>query len=394
MQYNFSDNVKALKPSAIREILKLSSTPGMIPFSAGNPAPEAFPFAEIENISKEILETEPISALQYSVTEGYNPLRESVKAYLNKKYGLVKEGEDLIITSGAQQAIALSARILCNKGDLLACEDPSFIGSLNAFRSYGIGLVGIKTEEDGVNLEDLENAFKNENVKVFYTIPNFQNPSGITMSLAKRKAVLALAEKYNKVIIEDDPYGELRFKGEFLPSIKSFDKNGNVIYVGSFSKVISPGMRVGYCLANEELIKKITVCKQTSDVHTNIWAQMVAHKFLTEYDFEGHLAKIREIYRKKAELMMELCDKHLTPHITYQKVEGGLFLWCKLPNKVKMTDFCKYAVTNGVATVPGTAFLCDTEADTQYFRINYSTPTDEQIIKGVEKLGQFIKEFI
>ena len=394
MEYNFSDNVKALKPSAIREILKLSSTPGMIPFSAGNPAPEAFPFKEIEKISKDILENEAISALQYSVTEGYAPLCASIKEYLNKKYGLVKEGEELIVTSGAQQAITLSAMVLCNKGDYLAAEDPSFIGSLNAFRAYGINLVGVKTESDGVDLTALEDAFKNKKVKVFYTIPNFQNPSGITMSLEKRKAVLALAQKYNVVIIEDDPYGELRFKGEFLPSIKSFDTTGQVIYVGSFSKVISPGMRVGYCLANAELIKKITVCKQTADVHTNIWAQMVAHKFLTEYDFEGHLNKIREIYRKKAELMMDLCDKHLAPIITYQKVEGGLFLWCKLPDNVKMTDFCKYAVQNGVATVPGTAFLCDTEADTQYFRINYSTPTDEQIISGVEKLGKFIKEFI
>lgn len=394
MDYIFSDNIKALKPSAIREILKLSNTPGMIPFSAGNPSVEAFPIKAVEEISANIFKNDPITALQYSVTEGYAPLKQTLIDYLSKKYDLVKNGDELIITAGAQQAISLSSMVLCNKDDTIVCEDPSFIGSLNAFRANGLKLKGVKMDSDGVNIEALEKAFIETKAKVFYTIPNFQNPSGITMSLSKRKAVLELAVKYGVVIIEDNPYGELRFNGEDIPSIKFFDKTGNVIYVGSFSKVLSPGMRVGYCLANEELIKKIVVCKQTSDVHTNIWAQMVADRFMNDYDFEAHLKNLREIYAKKANFTMELADKYLNPNITYQKVDGGLFLWCKLPEKVNMPEFCKYAVENGVATVPGTAFLCDTKSETNYFRINFSTPSNSQIEKGIKKLGEFIKKFI
>ncbi len=392
MDYNFSDNVKALKPSAIREILKYSNTPGMIPFSAGNPAPEAFPTEQVAAISADIFQNDPIDALQYSLTEGYTPLRDTLKKYLKDKFAIGTEQDELIITAGAQQAVALAAKVLCNRGDTIACEDPSFIGSLNAFRAGGLKLTGVPMESDGVDLSALEQVFKN-GAKMFYTIPNFQNPSGITMSFEKRKAVYSLADKYGVIILEDNPYGEIRFEGEDVPSIKTLDDKGIVIYVGSFSKVLSPGMRVGFVMAAGELIKKIVVCKQTADVHTNIWAQIVAHRFMTEYDFEEHLNKIRAIYYKKAHLAMDLCDKYLLPDITYHPVEGGLFLWCKLPDSVDMPGFCKYAVQNGVATVPGTAFLNDEEGSTQYIRINYSTPTDEQIEEGIKKLGRFIKEY-
>lgn len=392
MNYTFADNINSLKPSAIREILKLSSQPGIIPFSAGNPAGEAFPLKEVAEISNYILENEPAAALQYSVTEGYAPLREYMAEYMKNKYSSYSENDDIIITSGAQQVMNLVTKVFVNRGDTIICEDPSFIGSLNAFRSFGANLVGVPVEADGIDLNALENAIKTgTNVRFLYTIPNFQNPSGVTMSLQKRKAVYELCKKYGVLILEDNPYGEIRFSGEDIPTIKSMDTDGIVIYAGSFSKVLSPGMRVGYAIANKEIISKLTVCKQTDDVHTTLWSQLVSYKFVSEYDFEKHLEKIRSIYRRKANLCMQLADEHLKPAMDYYPVEGGLFLWCKLPKGVDMMDFTMKALENKVAVVPGTAFSVDTTATSDRIRINYSTPTDEQIINGMEILGKLLK---
>ena len=391
MDYFFSDNINGLKPSAIREILKLSSKPGIIPFSAGNPASEAFPTKAIAEISNNILINDPGSVLQYSVTEGYAPLREHLKNTLIGD-GLFFNDDGILITSGAQQVMNLTAKAMANRGDVVICEEPSFIGSLNAFRSFGLRLVGVPVESDGMNIEALEKALEeNNNIRFIYTIPNFQNPSGVTMSLEKRKAVYNLAVKYNVLILEDNPYGALRFKGEEVQSIKSLDTEGIVIYAGSFSKVLAPGIRVGYALANKNIISKMTVCKQTDDVHTNLWAQKVAYEFLTKYDFKNHLIKIREVYRRKAELCMGLVEKHLAPKgVEYYKVEGGLFVWCRLPEDVDMLDFTLKALEKKVAVVPGTAFLVDEEKKTNWFRINFSTPSDEQIERGIEILGSLL----
>ncbi len=271
MDYKFSDKVSKLQASAIREILKFTADPEVISFAAGNPAPEAFPKERIAEISAELLRDDPILALQYSVTEGYTPLRDFLKGWMTEKGCFHKEFDDLIITSGGQQANELSCKVLLNEGDTLLCESPSFIGSLNAFRSYNVHLRGIEMEDDGIDLEKLENALKTEkNVKLLYLIPNFQNPTGKTMSLAKRKAVYELACKYDFIILEDDPYGELRFAGENVPCIKSFDTEGRVIYSSTFSKIISSGFRTGYCSAPAPIIQKMVVCKQVADVHSNI----------------------------------------------------------------------------------------------------------------------------
>ena len=250
MEYKFSDKVAGLKASAIREILKFTADPEVISFAAGNPAPEAFPKEKIAEISAELFRDDPILALQYSVAEGYTPLRDFLKGWMTEKGCFHKEFDDLIITSGGQQANELSCKVLLNEGDTLICESPSFIGSLNAFRSYNVNLVGVDMDDDGINLEKLENALKTEkNVKILYLIPNFQNPTGRTMSFAKRKAVYELACKYDFIILEDDPYGELRFAGENVPTIKSLDTEGRVIYSSTFSKLISSGFRTGYCSA-------------------------------------------------------------------------------------------------------------------------------------------------
>ncbi len=396
MDYIISDRVQTLKPSAIREIFKYAADPSVVSLSAGNPAPEAFPVKEIAEISNKIMAENPIAALQYSVTEGYTPLRNAVGAFMKEEYNVGRDFDDLIITSGAQQVMDLITKSTVNEGDTVICEAPSFIGSLNSFRSYNARLCGIPLEPDGMNLEALEKALQTEkNVRFIYIICNFQNPSGVTTSLEKRKAIYALAKKYNVMILEDNPYGELRISGENVPSIKSFDEDGIVAYAGSFSKILSPGMRLGYVIAPKPLVQKMVVCKQGEDVHTNIWAQMVAHQFMTEYDFKGHLKKLREIYRKKAAFCMELLDQHLVPNkITYQPIEGGLFIWCKLPDGVDMADFCKQAVLRKVCVVPGNAFLTDEREQCSSFRINFSTPTDEQLEKGIRILGELAKEIL
>lgn len=395
MEYNFSSRVSNLKPSAIREILKFTSQPGIVPFAAGNPAPEAFPVEAVQKISSELFANTPIDALQYSITEGYMPLRQYLKAYMQKKYNVGGTNDGVIITAGAQQVMDLATKAFCDPGDVIVCENPSFIGSLNAFRSYQVSLKGVDMEPDGMNMQQLEQVLATQKrVKLIYTIPNFQNPSGITMSLEKRKQLYALAQKYNVVILEDNPYGDIRFAGTDLPAIKSMDTDDRVIYAGTFSKVLAPGIRVGFCIANEAVLSKIVVCKQTSDVHTNIFSQMLCYKFMTEYDYEGHLVKNQQIYKKKADLMMSLLDKYLAPKITYNPVEGGLFIWCRLPAGVDMMDFCSQAVQRGVAVVPGTAFNVDEAAGSDCFRINYSTPTDQQMVRGMEILGQLAKEIL
>ncbi len=393
MEYSFSDRISSLKPSAIREILKSTSDPSVISLAAGNPAPEAFPVSQIKEIIDNIMTSSPISALQYSVTEGYAPFIKTITEYMRDKHNSVADFDNVIITSGAQQVMDIATKSLCNEGDTVICESPSFIGSLNTFRSYNVKLCGVPLESDGMNIDALEKALKSEKrVKFIYTIPNFQNPSGVTMSLDKRKAVYDLAKKYGVMILEDNPYGDIRFEGEHIPNIKSFDSDGIVIYAGSFSKVLSPGIRVGYAIAPAPLISKMTICKQTSDVHTAVLQQMVADKFMREYDYEGHLEKIREIYRKKAKLLFDLADTHLRPIIDYQKTEGGLFLWCALPQNIDMMSFCKKAVDNKVAVVPGNAFLTNENEYCNNFRINYSTPTNEQLTKGMEILGKIAKE--
>lgn len=398
MEYVISDRVQTLKPSAIREIFKYAADPTVVSLSAGNPAPEAFPTEAIAEISAKILAERPVDVLQYSVTEGYPPLRRAVWDYMQTKYNVGNENDDILITSGAQQVMDLFTKTVCNEGDTVICEAPSFIGSLNSFRSYNCRLCGIPMDDQGMRPDLLEKALQTEkNVRFIYIIANFQNPSGITTSFERRKAVYELAKKYNVMIVEDNPYGELRISGENVPCIKSLDTDGLVVYAGSFSKVLSPGMRIGYAIAPKPVLQKMIVCKQGEDVHTNTWAQMVAHEFMTNYDFEGHLASLREIYKKKANFCMDLLDKYLVPAgISYSRIEGGLFIWCKLPDnaKISMTEFCKQAVLNKVCVVPGNAFLTDETEQCSSFRINFSTPTDEQLEKGIRILGKLASEVL
>lgn len=392
MEYNFSDNLKDLKPSAIREILKFTSEPGYIPFAAGNPAPETLPTDAVSAILSDIMMEQPVDALQYSVTEGYAPLRKTLKDYLKSTQNIGRDSDELIITSGAQQVMSLSAAVLCDAGDTVVCEDPSFIGSLNAFRAAGLKLVGVPVEKDGMNVELLDKVLDAEkNVKFIYTIPNFQNPAGVCMSVQKRKALYETAKQHKVMIVEDNPYGDTCFDGVCPPSVKSFDEDGIVIYAGSFSKVISPGLRVGFALAPSAVISKMVVCKQTADVHTSILSQMICYRFMTGGGYENHLSRNREIYRNKCGLMQSLLDRDMAPFIEYNKPSGGLFIWCRIKNGSDAESFCKKALERRVAVVPGSAFSVAPGGNGDCFRLNYSTPTDEQIVNGIGILGEVAK---
>ncbi|MFT9076114.1 PLP-dependent aminotransferase family protein [Ethanoligenens sp.] len=389
MEYQISERLSALKPSAIREIFKATTDPSIIPFAAGNPAPESFPVDMIRTFTREILEENPVVALQYGITEGYMPLRTLLRERMQNNYGCVRPADDLIVVSGAQQGAELAAKALCDEGDTVLCEDPSFIGVLNAFRSLRIRLKGIPLQSDGIDVERLEQALRTEErVRLLYIIPNFQNPTGITTSMEKRRAVYALARKYNIMVLEDNPYGELRFAGDDLPHIKSMDEDGRVIYLGTFSKILSAGMRVGYALGPSEVLQKMVVAKQGEDVHTAMLPQMIAERFLKWDGFDAHLQSIRALYRQKCGRMLDGIRHNFDPRIAYTTPQGGLFLWCTLPEKNDMLAYCKTALGKGVAVVPGTAFLADTQGESRSFRLNFSTPSEEQIKKGLELLGE------
>lgn len=390
----FSDKVAGVAPSAIREILKFTADPEVISFAAGNPAPEAFPTQKISEISADIFRDEPINALQYSVTEGYPKLRKWLEDDLRAK-NIFKDGDMLIVTAGAQQAIEVTAKILCNEGDVIICENPSFIGSLNSFRSYGVKLIGVSMDEQGMKPDELEAVLKaNPKTKFIYTIPNFQNPTGNTTTLERRKEVLALAKKYGVYVLEDNPYGALRFAGEDVPCYKELDDSKNVIYAGTFSKVLAPGLRVGYLCADAELVSKAVVGMQTSTVHTNIWAQILAYRFVTEVDFNTHIKGLQEIYRGKYQRMADALAANLPDFVQLSKPQGGLFIWATIPEKFDMNKFCVEAVKRKVAVVPGNAFNADENEVSHSFRINFSTPTNEQIDKGCEILGKCAKELL
>ena len=395
MEYVFSDKLASLKPSAIREIFKSLSDPEMISFAAGNPSPLSFPVDELAELAAEIFATDSTNALQYSITEGYIPLRKDVVARLKNKFAIDADDDNTIIVSGGQQAIELACKALCNEGDTVICEDPSFIGGLNAFRSLGAKTVGIPLGDDGADAEELKRLLdENPRAKMIYLIPTFQNPAGITTSLEKRRALYEVAARRQVMIFEDNPYGELRFAGEEVPTMKSFDTEGIVIYASTFSKILSSGMRVGYVTAPKEVVSKMVVAKQSEDVHTNIFFQMLCHKFIEKYDLDAHIAKIQALYRDKCALMLSTLDEYMPKEIKYTRPEGGLFLWATLPDRVNEKEFVKKAIERKVAVVPGETFNCDVNAISHSFRLNYSTPSDEDIVKGCRILGETAREML
>ncbi|GHU45426.1 aminotransferase [Clostridia bacterium] len=403
MTYKFAERISTLRPSAIREILKHTQNPGIIPFAAGNPAPEAFGTAEIGEILRDIMESEPVAALQYSVTEGYAPLREQVYARLRQKR-VVCGSDSVLITCGAQQVMDITAKLLLPEGGVVICENPTFIGSLSAFRSYGGVCAGVPFDDEGIDLYGVESALADglhdRRVGFVYVIPNFQNPTGRVMSLQRRRDLLSLCVRYGTPVLEDDPYGELRFAGESLPSIReiavSRGQSEFVIYAGSFSKILAPGLRVGYMAANELFAARAVAAMQSSTVHTTILSQLTAYRFFEKYDYDTHTERLRGIYRRKCGIMRDALGE--CRHISTDGAEGGLFLYLQLPFEAE--NFVKTALERKVAIVPADAFAADVMFDgksasdvlSHAVRLNYSTPSDEQILRGCEVMRDILSE--
>ncbi len=385
----FSDRISEIKASEIREIFKLLGQRDIISLAGGNPAPETFPADALAEIAHDILKSKPDVALQYNVTEGYAPLRTILSERM-KKIDSLKEFDDIIVTTGAQQAIDLTARILINEGDGVVAELPSFVGSLNSIRGFGGKLFGVPVLNDGMDLDALENILKTEKIKLIYTIPTFQNPTGVTMTLEKRKKLLELATKYNAIILEDNPYGELRFSGEYVPTIKSLDSEGRVIYSGSFSKILSSGMRVGWLCGHKDIIAKATVAKQSADVHTCTLTQMMAAEYLTRFNIDEHINKVCELYGRKCRKMLDAMDKYFPAHCTYTRPEGGIFLFCTMPTGTDSKALLKKALEKKVAFVPGHTFMIDMSKPTNTFRLNYSLVPEDKIEFAIKSLSEIL----
>lgn len=397
MEYSefFADRVKPMKGSAIREMFKRMAEPGMISLAGGNPASELFPADELSKIAGKLLMTSPTLALQYGTTDGYPKMKECAKQRALKVDSYTEDDEILIMT-GANQGIDLTAKAIINKGDKIVVENPSFIGSLNAFRSYECELVGVDVESDGMDIDKLEDILnKTDGIKLLYTIPTFQNPTGTTMSLEKRKRLLELADKYNFLIMEDNPYGDLRFSGEDVPTLKSLDKNGRVIYVGSFSKILSPGMRLGYVVGPKQLLEKVEMLKQVNDVHTPMMTQLMCVQFMKKYDIDKYIEKNRQLYGKKCKVMLDTM-KQTFPQgkVKWTVPEGGIFLWCECPGIEDISPIVEACLEKKVAIVPGSNFAVDITAPSNRFRLNYSSASPEMIEEGVRRLGAVLTELL
>ena len=395
MEYKIADHIAAMKPSAIREIFKVLVDPEVIALSAGSPDPGSYPTKEMAAIGNDIFANDLVTTLQYCTTEGYTPLREQTKKRLMEKYQTGTEDDDVIITTGGQQTISLFTQTMINRGDVVVCEEPSFIGALNAFRSFGAQLKGVPMDEEGMRMDKLEEVLATtENVKFIYVIPTFQNPSGRTMSLERRKQLLEIAKKYDVLILEDNPYFELRYEGEPVATVKSMDTEGRVVYAGSYSKVLSPGMRIGFCLANKDIINRMVVCKQVSDVHTNMYFQMLVSRYLDTYDLDAHIKDICDLHKIKRDAMLAALDKYVDKRVTFTHPNGGLFIWGELPEGYDSFKLCQEITKRKVACVPGNAFATDESAVCNGFRMNFSMPSLENIEIACQRIGETVAEFL
>lgn len=390
-KYRFAERVRPITGSAIREIFNMLADPNIISFAGGNPSPASFPSAKIKQIVIELMELNGEKILQYGSTEGWGPLRETAMA-INSKKGINSALSNIQILTGSSQGIELSAKLFLNEGDTLLLEDPTFLGATQTFRTYKAEPLGVDTDAEGMILSDLEEKIKIFDPKLIYTIPNFQNPSGNTTSLARRKGVFALADKYKVVIVEDDPYGELRYEGDDIPCIKTFDSNGErVILLNSFSKTISPGLRVGYATADPEIIRKMAVIKQGIDIHTTNLSQAIVDAFYRKGLYYPHVQRICEFYRVQRDAMLDAIAKYFPKNIKYTRPEGGLFIWIELSKNIQVLPIFKEAVARGVAFVPGEHFYADLSGKNT-LRLNFSMPSVEQIDIGCKILGELLHE--
>ncbi len=387
-EIRFAHRFDQVTGSAIREIFKIIAQPGMISFAGGNPSLNALPDETVAEIASSVLKQNGKQILQYGATEGYPPLLESLKSYVKDQLNV--DVPAILPVTGSTQAMDLLCKALIDPGDTILVENPSFLGNLQCMKLYQANIVPVQSDDDGMLMEDLEEQIIRYRPKMLYTIPTFQNPSGRTLSADRRKCVAELAARYGVVVAEDDPYRDLRYRGETLPSIKSFDDGGWVMFLGSFSKIISPGLRVGYIAGDQEIIRKCTVGKQSTDVHTANLCQAVVDQFLRRNLLPDHIRAICAEYGAKMQLMLDELEA-FPEGVRFTRPEGGLFIWAELPESVNAVDLLPKAIERKVAYVPGTHFCID-GGHLNTLRLNFSNSTEVQIRTGMKALNEILSD--
>lgn len=399
--HRYAQRTQRMTSSAIRELLKLTEDPEVISFAGGLPAPDVFPVEEFSSACEKVLKDWGALALQYGATEGYPPLREMIARHTGR-YGITVSAENIVITSGSQQALDLIGKVFINPGDRILVEEPTYLGALQAWNAYGAEYVTVPMDEDGMITDALENALRS-GVKFIYVLPNFQNPTGVTLSLQRRQQLIEIADRYGVPIIEDDPYGQLRYEGENLPSIVSMDNEfrrngsneyrGNVIYLSTFSKILAPGLRLAWVIAPTPVIRKLVQAKQGADLHTATFNQIVAFEVARGGFLDRHIWLIRRIYGERRNIMLDAMEELFPPGVKWTRPQGGLFLWGMLPQGMDTTEVFKIAVARKVAFVPGTSFYALGGGENT-MRLNFSYSSPDQIQIGIERLGNVLKEMV
>lgn len=394
MEIKYAKRMINLKESEIREILKVTENPEVISFAGGLPAPELFPIEKIIEVSRIVLEESGKKALQYTTTEGYMPLRGWIADRMNTRLGTSLDNDNILITHGSQQALDLSGKVFLDTGDVVLCESPTYLAAITALRAYGCEFIEVPTDDNGMKMDALEKILDTtKNVKVIYVIPDFQNPTGRTWSLERRQQLAKISMKYGVIVLEDNPYGELRFEGETLPSVQSFDKYGHILCTGTFSKTFCPGYRIGWIAGDKEIIRKYVLAKQGTDLQCNTIAQMEIAKYLELYDIDEHIAKICKVYKKRRDLAIQTMEQKFPQEATFTKPQGGLFVWVELPANINARDVLGKSLEKNVAFVPGGSFFPNGGKENT-FRVNFSNMPEERIIEGLKRLGETLHEFI
>ncbi len=396
--HRYAQRTQRMKASAIRELLKITENPEIISFAGGLPAPEVFPSEEIREACNRVLKDQSALALQYGATEGYLPLREMIARHASRS-GVQIRPNNILITSGSQQALDLIGKIFINHGDRLLVESPTYLGALQAWNQYGAEYVTVHTDDDGMVSEDIEQALRT-GPKFIYVLPNFQNPMGVTMSMERRVKLVELADRYGVPLVEDDPYGQLRFEGENLPGVNVLDAQlhiqngrytGNVIYFSTFSKILSPGLRLAWMIAPDEVISKLALAKQGTDLHTATFNQVVAYEVSRHGFLDNHVKHICEVYSERRDVMLDSLAEYMPEGVTWTHPHGGLFLWVRVPESCDTTKMFPAAIRNKVAYVPGESFHPN-GGGTNTMRLNFSYCKPATIVEGVSRLGNMLKE--
>ena len=392
MALTFARRMDSLKASDIREILKVTQRPEMISFAGGLPAPEFFPVEEMKVVAVRILTEGGCQALQYSTTEGHLPLRRQIADRMNARMATSVSPEDILITSGSQQGLDLMGKILLDDGDVVLCESPTYLGAINALQAYRPNFVEIPTDVDGMVISELEKQLaRNRRVKLIYVIPDFQNPSGRTWSLARREHFMEVVRRWQVPVIEDNPYGDLRFEGASLPPLKRLDEEGLVVFLGTFSKIFCPGMRIGWLAAHRAIFEKVVMVKQGADLHTSTVSQMQIATYMEMYDLDANIARIREAYRKRRDAMVAAMEREFPAEVAFTRPQGGLFLWVELPSHLNARTLLQRSLERNVAFVPGGSFF-PTGGKEHFFRLNYSNMPEDRIREGIARLGAVLRE--